>query len=266
MKLTPEVLAVLGTATLEGHNLRIPGQLDPAMYRQVNRALEAAGGKWHRHAKAHVFDDPDRFEQMLLLGEVVDGRRDFDAFYTLPAVAKIVCDLADVRPGHRVLEPSVGAGDLIVPMLTTVPGLTVTCYDAQPIDGRLLVGLPGTIIETQGATDFLTVPPSPAYHRVIMNPPFSRQADMAPRQARLAVRLRPRPARRGDVAGMDVPRIDSGSRVPGVARRRRRGGRVVGMDAAAGRVVQGVRHVGGHGPAHGRFLTTRPLPPHALPD
>jgi hypothetical protein len=54
-----QVLTVLSTVEIEGHNVRITAQLDRKLYLAVNTVLDRIGSKWNRKAKAHVFDvDP----------------------------------------------------------------------------------------------------------------------------------------------------------------------------------------------------------------
>lgn len=72
MRVDDAVLQVLSGAELEGNALRLTGQLDRAMYTKVIKVIEAAGGKWSRSAKAHLFDRPasDLVEEIILTGEV----------------------------------------------------------------------------------------------------------------------------------------------------------------------------------------------------
>ena len=56
MRIDDDVLAVLSRSTVVGSSLVIPDQLDRKLYVKTNKVLEAAGGKWNRKARAHVFD------------------------------------------------------------------------------------------------------------------------------------------------------------------------------------------------------------------
>lgn len=56
MKVCDDVLAVLSRAETNGQALLLQGQLDRKMYERTNKILEAAGGKWNKKAKAHLFD------------------------------------------------------------------------------------------------------------------------------------------------------------------------------------------------------------------
>lgn len=176
MKVENDVLAVLSRATIDGPKLILTGQLDRKLYDRTNKVLEAAGGKWDRKAKAHVFtsDASERVEQIILTGDIVVPKDDFEYFPTPPAVVARVLELADIERGMRVLEPSAGQGALAVP--AAIAGCEVDCFELMPLnfailskDDRLGIIQPG---------DFLKATPRAEYDRVIMNPPFSRQADI----------------------------------------------------------------------------------------
>ena len=170
-----EVLVTLGRATVTGNQLVLTGQLDRNLYTRTNKVLEAAGGKWNRKEKAHVFDSDaaERIEQLMLTGSIVIPKDDFQFFPTPPDVASRVHDLADIGANMRVLEPSAGRAALV----TGLKGLAlVDCIEKMPANAQYLRDL-GWLNSVQEA-DFLEVSPSPIYDRALMNPPFSRQADI----------------------------------------------------------------------------------------
>lgn len=165
MKISPEVLTVLDRCEVRGQALTLPPvQLDRPTYTAVDKVLKAAGGKWNRSAKAHLFpaDCAEIIETMILTGEVTDTKKEFDAFYTPPEIAAMVIERAGIEPRMTVLEPSAGSGALADP--ARAAGGIVTAYDVRELDGSEV-------------RDFLTVIPTP-FDRVVMNPPFSRQQDM----------------------------------------------------------------------------------------
>ena len=55
MKVANEVLNVLAAADFSGPRLVLTGQLDRKLYTSTNAVLEAAGGKWDKKTKAHIF-------------------------------------------------------------------------------------------------------------------------------------------------------------------------------------------------------------------
>ena len=177
MKIETDVLATLSAAETRGNQLVLVGQLDRNLYTRTNKVLEAAGGRWVRNAKAHVFagDAAERMEQVLLTGSIDVPRDEFEYFPTPPEIAALVIAAARLdEPGLVVLEPSAGRGALAMPAVAA--GAVVECCELMPANHEHLLTLPG--LRTVELGDFLSIPPMPLYDRVIMNPPFSRQADI----------------------------------------------------------------------------------------
>lgn len=182
MKINDIVLGVLSEGVCEGSRYYIrSGQLDRKLYEQVNKVLEASGGKWNRTAKAHLFDGDagDRLDQILLTGEVTLPKDEFNYFPTPPLIAEQLIGLANVRPGMLVLEPSAGQGALVMPLLDA--GTQVVAIELMPANYEVLVALMqrrgGQCIISEG--DFLEYKDPPVmFDRVVMNPPFAKQADV----------------------------------------------------------------------------------------
>lgn len=174
--IAPEVLAVLASAETDGNAVKITARLDRNAYVQVNKILEAAGGKWNRGAKAHLFpsDAAPVLAALMADGSVVTAQ-DEGYFPTPAAVVADLLDLADLEPGMEVLEPSAGDGAIAGP--AAARGCAVDCVElnAKRADGLRSAGFARTVT----AGDFLEVPQRPAYDRVLMNPPFAGKADAA---------------------------------------------------------------------------------------
>jgi predicted RNA methylase len=192
------VLDVLSDAVITGTKLVItnadgtPRQLDRAEYVAVDKVLKALGGKWNRSAKGHLWpvgtDVAAVIEPVLLTGTVTDQRKQFDVFYTPPEIAAQVIDAAGIGPDMNVLEPSAGDGALalaaraagayvVAVELRDIPWPGLTHVGAHPHhklyrDDRL---------QLWTGMDFLTwgTDGQGHYNRVVMNPPFSNQQDMA---------------------------------------------------------------------------------------
>ena len=175
MRVDQDIIAVLDRATVAGNALTLTGQLDRKLYERTAKALEAAGGKWSRKAKAHVFDGDAAaaIEPILLTGQIVSAKQELGAFYTPPQVARMVIALADLVPGLAVLEPSAGRGALAAP--AHLAGCLVDCVEIDPRSAAILCSTPyHGVVEA----DFLAQRPKPQYDRVVMNPPFARQDDI----------------------------------------------------------------------------------------
>lgn len=174
MRVENDVLLVLTHAETEGNALRLVGQLDRKLYGRTNKVLEAAGGKWNRKAKAHLYegDAAEAMEQIILTGEVTVPQK-FGYFPTPLALGLHVAELAEIESGHAVLEPSIGQGHLAEAIKQTQPGAGITGYEL----------LPGNVAKCAGRfdateADFLALPPRAEFDRVVMNPPFEKQADI----------------------------------------------------------------------------------------
>lgn len=178
MRVTDDVMLILTNCRTEVDKLYLPGQLERKTYEAVNKVLEAAGWKWSRRDKAHLADGgaADALDQIVLTGEVARPQ-DFGFFETPDAVAGMLVDEADVKSGHKILEPSAGRGALVRRVAELAE--LVDCYEVQAKHCAYLrvafTGLPVVVEEA----DFLAVTPIPIYDRVIMNPPFAKRQDVA---------------------------------------------------------------------------------------
>lgn len=173
------VMTVLSAAEIEGCRLALVGQLDRKLYTETNKVLEAAGGKWDRKAKAHVFDGAasDVIEPILLTGEYSLTKQDFGQFDTPPELAARVVEMAEIKPGMSVLEPSAGIGRLAIAASAACNGF-VDCVEIDHKRADQLMSVPG--VSTIVRFDFLDIDPAdvPEFDRVVMNPPFAKQADI----------------------------------------------------------------------------------------
>jgi len=174
MKITNDVLQVLSAGSATGKQYFLPpGQLDRAMYMSVNKVLEAAGGKWNRSAKAHVFDTDaeDRIDQIILTGEVDVPKDEFEFFPTPLNVANRVRELAGIHTGMTVLEPSAGRGALI----EGIEGCKIDCVEKMAENAEYLrQHFKAVVIQA----DFMEIKPEAKYDAVLMNPPFSKRQDI----------------------------------------------------------------------------------------
>ncbi|MEY2226877.1 class I SAM-dependent methyltransferase [Streptomyces sp. BF23-19] len=175
MKIDADVLEAIRSARCEGADLHLTGQLEDRLYQRVNLALSAVGGRWDRRKRGHIFpaNAADAVAGLLAEGEVTtDSERGY--FPTPPALVDEILDLADLQAGQEVLEPSAGTGAMAERIAAR--GSVVDCVELAP--GR------AEIIRSQGyarqvtVADFLTLPVSARYDRVVMNPPFAKQLDI----------------------------------------------------------------------------------------
>lgn len=180
MRVDSEVLNVLSCAECVGNNLKLTGSLDRNLYTRTNKVLEAAGGKWNRSVKAHVFeiDASDRIEQIILTGDVAVPKDDFEFFPTPHEVANRIVTLAEIEDDMHVLEPSAGRGALVMAIKDSARDVMISTFELMPENNEYLKSLELPLCGIGEPTDFLSVNPFPVYDRVVMNPPFGRQADI----------------------------------------------------------------------------------------
>ncbi|HEX5426565.1 MAG TPA: hypothetical protein VFW94_23660 [Candidatus Acidoferrales bacterium] len=140
----------------------------------VNRVLEAAGGKWNRKAAGHIFSDDaaEVVDQIVLTGKVIDRKQELGDFPSPPAVVKRLVEKADITAGMLVLEPSAGSGNIAREVLRYTDRLH--CFEIDETHCREL----SQIAKSIHKADFLSIEPCAEYDRVVMNPPYAKQADI----------------------------------------------------------------------------------------
>lgn len=176
MKVPTDVIAVLGHAQTDGQKLILTGTLDRSLYLAADKVIQAAGGKWSRKERAHLFDGDaiDAIEQVILTGEVVSKKQQFGYFPTPAPVVNRLIEMADLKPDMTVLEPSAGQG--AIASAVAAEGCVVDCIEVQESNASVIfdAGYANLVL----VRDFLTTEPGTGYDRVVMNPPFARQDDI----------------------------------------------------------------------------------------
>ena len=108
-----EALEILRKSRFENNIVYLPPeQLERTLYEKVNKCLVGIGGKWNRKAKGHVFneDAADLFDQVLITGQAIDIKKQFQFFETPKIIVEKLVELAEIKSKHTVLEPSAGHG------------------------------------------------------------------------------------------------------------------------------------------------------------
>lgn len=183
LKLDDDVRGVLARSAVEGTTLRLPEQLDRALYTKTNKALEALGGRWDRKRKGHVFDGDPRAAISAASDTGAVAHPNPDDFFPTPRdVADLACAyLAMGGAWKRTLEPSAGEGHLIAPLVEQLGHPTgdgdLQLFEKDPKRAAVLRAKGITTACVQ--EDFLAVDPKKwkPFDRIIMNPPFHRGAD-----------------------------------------------------------------------------------------
>jgi len=174
LKIKNEILNILDACTTKGNILYLPDrQLDRKTYTEVNKCLDSIGGKWNRKAKGHIFtEDPtDLLENLILTGEVTDIKKEFQYFPTPKNIAKMMVEMAEIKPSDVLLEPSAGQGAIADEFPKENEYILVELNERN---AQILVdkGYRVTI------NNFLEIEDLDI-DKIIQNPPFSRQQDIS---------------------------------------------------------------------------------------
>lgn len=175
-QISQDVLKVLDAATIAGALLTLNGNLDRKLYTDTNKVIEAAGGKWNKKARAHVFDGEaiDAIEPIILTGEYRVAKQDFGQFDTPMDLATNVAIMARIDAGMEVLEPNIGIGNIA--FAAERHGAVITGFEIDVARAaKASAILPKANIKV---SDFLSEPVDPRFDRVVMNPPFAKQDDI----------------------------------------------------------------------------------------
>lgn len=182
VELSPCVADILSRAQISGRSLSILEQLDRPTYESVNRVLSAMGGKWSRKDRAHIFpvDAASVVASALNSGKAVNRQQSLQFFQTPAILADRMVAKARIASGQRVLEPSAGLGRILDPILAVDLHSEVVAVEIDEANVRdLRTNYDGRV--TVVHADFLQWAESgkaPLFEVVIMNPPFTKNADL----------------------------------------------------------------------------------------
>jgi len=173
MKISDEVLNVLERSKITGNKLVLPEQLDRKLYQSVNKVLECLGGKWSRGDKGHMFsvDPAGLIDDAMITGEATDEKKEFQFFRTPKDVVMKLVEMAELKAGMSVLEPSAGDGAIVGAIQAS--GIIPDVIELNPKNERKLVGMCLSV----RIGDFLSMYPG-LYDRMVANPPFCKQQDV----------------------------------------------------------------------------------------
>jgi type I restriction-modification system DNA methylase subunit len=178
MKIDSDLIPNLQAIETNGNRAVIRERLDRGLYTRVNKVLELLGGKWNKSAKAHLFNGDAGAIILAAIneGQVTDTKKEFQFFATPPDLARKLVALANLQPGHSVLEPSAGLGALLDIAAQEVPLRQLHYCELFPAHQAEL--------KRKGyrnflAADFLELDPTAhQFDRIIANPPFSKGQDV----------------------------------------------------------------------------------------
>ena len=136
---------------------------------KTDNDLKLALAELETYRDGHKPVDPIKAAERALVGQKVG----FDFFPTPKTLAATMAELAGIKPGMRVLEPSAGNGHLADAARDA--GADVDTVEISDALRNVLTAKKHKIV----AHDFETFQPEGQYDAVIMNPPFSNRLDAA---------------------------------------------------------------------------------------
>jgi hypothetical protein len=169
---------VLKDCSVSGMIVKLPEtKLDRKLYLEVANALELIGGKW-KGGKVCGFvfnEDPTGLLAQIANGEKRNLKKEFQFFGTPDRLADRLIELADVRKGQKILEPSAGQGAIVKAINRAIGDQNIYCYELMPINQSFLLKM--DTVSLLG-DDFLKNNSLGEYDRIIANPPFNKNQDI----------------------------------------------------------------------------------------
>lgn len=176
--IAPNIRKILSEMEREGNMLKVyPQQLERKVYEDLNKVLEALGGKWKR-GKGHVFACSDvelaeKLDSAIETGEYTCPRG-HEFFPTPTDLADRLVEKAEIQPRHMLLEPSAGQGALLDAVKRKFGNAKLEHYwavEIMPENRKALTDKGYDVF----ASDFdALLIGDKHFDRVIMNPPFRR--------------------------------------------------------------------------------------------
>lgn len=189
-----ELQKSLSRCKIEGNVLFLPPIEESPLknYAEVKKALEKAGGKYKR--STFVFQAAAQpIINKLMGGEKINIKKEFQFFPTPAAIAECLVQLAEIKDGMSVLEPSAGQGAIIEQVFKAFPRnmtgpndkmcVSVDYCELMEINQEILSKKINSDKVWQGRVnfmndDFLTAPLDEQFDRIIANPPFEKNKDI----------------------------------------------------------------------------------------
>jgi hypothetical protein len=147
-------------------------QLDRKEYLDIAKHLEFLGGKWNRGKKGFIFDrEISSIDD--LLGNNIEKKKKLQFFETPKELADRLVELAEVKKGDTVLEPSAGRGRIIEAIIKKYPKKLVHYCEIDSINREYINKIDGSF---KVGEDFLEA--DGGYDKIIANPPFAKNQDI----------------------------------------------------------------------------------------
>lgn len=166
----------LSMCTVSANIIYLPNPKEYTMinYQDVRKALLNAGAKYKNNSFVFL-NDAQQYIDRITEGEEVNIKKEFQFFATPSELAKDLVLYAELKQYDTILEPSAGQG-AIIKEINKVCEVVPDCFELMDINRNILEksGLKYNLI----GFDFLEVPKSKNWTKIIANPPFTKNQDI----------------------------------------------------------------------------------------
>lgn len=150
-------------------------KLERKLYVDVNKALEALGGRWEKTLKCHVFATDPRPQLNHIYSTGSYAVEQYGFFSTPREVIRRMFNRCPPSDG-KVLEPSAGEGAIVDTLYAEgIAKADMICVELHEGRARTLLEKGYKV----GCADFMAVETCPVFTRAYMNPPFHQGQDMS---------------------------------------------------------------------------------------
>ncbi len=173
---------VLETAIATENMVHLPEQVSPNEWKTFSYAMNVAGGVWSQSQQSFVFERNAKLLIQRLKELGTRALNKYSLYETPREITDVIMEwsLKEFYPTNktiRILEPSIGGGALVEPVLARIKELypnhevELVGYDIDPINVLLHCNKSYTVSQQ----DFLKVEPTADFDIVIQNPPFNHR-------------------------------------------------------------------------------------------
>lgn len=165
------LIASILKCRIEGNTVFLPVEVLPN-YQELKTAMLKAGGKYKKNS--FVFNsDPSPIIERLTSGQSVNIKKEFQFYPTPSDIAYKLVQLAELNDYEEVLEPSAGQGAIVDAILADNNLANVSYCELMPEHSEFMLGKAIKL-----ANDFMELPTSKKFDKVIANPPFNKSQDV----------------------------------------------------------------------------------------
>lgn len=187
IKVTDRDRSILSQARFDSL-LRLPQLTDDEYYNNIKFLVEYVGGHWRERYRGYNFDEPGdivlaKLKQVMDKGYIeITTNKAFQIknnFYPTPDwLACKMVDLADIKRGERVLEPSAGRGALLKYISSKTASYFAVEYNRENVKCLRDMGYRVNAGSFENYYKNRINSHGEKFNKIIMNPPFFNEMDL----------------------------------------------------------------------------------------